>query len=274
MIKTQFQKELLISGKQSQNGAGTTKKDTLKVQSWLNLYAMNNPAAGTATGIDGDFGAATEKALINFQKAKAQPQTGTCDQTLFSLLSKPLADAFTNTPAGTDLRKLIVATATLHLNNTPFELIIDHQSNSGPWVRSYMDGQEGNPMYWCMGFVQTIIDQAASRLNKDFRTLMPLTYSCDTVGTTGLHKGLLKRFTEVRKKPAAIKPGDIFLVQKTPNDWIHTGLITAIHDDTFETIEGNTNTDGSSNGNGVYKRVRNFRSSKLDVFSIEPLTLP
>ncbi|XHR97653.1 hypothetical protein ACFJIV_13940 [Mucilaginibacter sp. UC70_90] len=44
-----------------------------------------------------------------------------------------------------------------------------------------------------------------------------------------------------------------------------------MHGDLFDTIEGNTNTDGSSNGNGVYKRVRNFQTSKLDVFSIQPL---
>jgi hypothetical protein len=75
----------------------------------------------------------------------------------------------------------------------------------------------------------------------------------------------------VRKDPSIVKPGDIFLLQKTPNDWFHTGLITAVHESVFETIEGNTNEDGSHNGIGVYKRSRNFTTSKLDVFSIEPL---
>ena len=271
MIKIQFQKELLISGTQLKTGTANTKKDTQKVQSWLNLFAMNNPNAGTATGIDGDYGDATVQALINFQKVNKLPANGQCTQTVFTALTKPLANAFTQSVTGAGLRARIINTATRHLANAPFELIINRQANMGPWVRSYMDGQEGELLYWCMGFVQTIIDQAASSMNKDFRTLMPQTYSCDTIGTTGLHKGLLYRYTEVRNNPSLVQPGDLFLLQKTPNDWYHTGLITAVHDGLFETIEGNTNTDGSSNGNGVYKRLRNFMQSKLDVFSIEPL---
>ena len=97
MIKTQFQKELVISATQSVDGSTNTKKDTLKVQSWLNLFAMNNPSAGTATGIDGNFGAATERALINYQKANSIRQTGICDQAVFDMLSKPIGDAFTKT---------------------------------------------------------------------------------------------------------------------------------------------------------------------------------
>jgi hypothetical protein len=54
-------------------------------------------------------------------------------------------------------------------------------------------------------------------------------------------------------------------------DWIHTGIIISVSGDVFETIEGNTNNDGSHNGNRACKRVRNFKTSKLDVFSIEPL---
>jgi hypothetical protein len=271
MIKNQFQKEITISGTQS-NGAGTNnKKDVMKIQSWLNLYAHSNPASGTSTGIDGDFGPATEKAVMNFQKAIKVAQTGKVDNGLFAKLSEPMTTAFETAGKGKNLRELIVNIAANHLNQQPFELVIKGQSNSGPWVRSYMDGNEGEPWFWCMGFVQTIVDQAASQLGKDFRMLMPLTYSCDTVATTGLQKGLLRRVAEVRRDPSIIKPGDIFLVQKSPNDWFHTGLVVAVHDNIFETIEGNTNEDGSHNGNGVYKRVRNFMQSKLDVFSIEPL---
>ena len=63
----------------------------------------------------------------------------------------------------------------------------------------------------------------------------------------------------------------IFLLQKSPHDWTHTGIITAIGNGIFETVEGNTNNGGSSNGNAALKRIRNFMQSKLDVFSIEPL---
>ena len=134
-----------------------------------------------------------------------------------------------------------------------------------------MDGHEGEPWFWCMGFVQTIIDQAASSIGKDFKTLMPLTYSCDIVGSTGLNKGILTRYDKIRKDPSTVKPGDIFLIQKAPMDWYHTGIIINIDDDIFETIEGNTNNDGSHNGNRVCRRMRNFMKSRLDVFSVEPL---
>lgn len=243
----------------------------MKIQSWLTLYAMAYRGSGTATGIDGVYGPATEQAVINFQKAERIPQTGAVDQEVFNLLCGPLRRAFEGPIAGTGLRQLIVNTAYHHANQNPFELEIKGQPNSGPWVRAYMNGHEGTDWLWCMGFVQTMIDQAASNLGKNFTDLMPLTFSCDTVGITGLQKGLLTRFSEVRSNPQQVKPGDIFLVQKTPHDWTHTGIITAVSDSIFETVEGNTNEGGSTNGFAAVKRIRNYTTSKLDVFSIEPL---
>ncbi|WP_433763605.1 peptidoglycan-binding protein [Flavobacterium ginsenosidimutans] len=271
MQKTFYQKELLIKATQQRNGANNNKKDVEKIQSWLNLFAMQNPGSGTATGIDGDFGPATEKAVLNYQKFNGLPQNGTVDQNLFDKLASPLKKAFESPISGNNLRELILNTAKNHLKNQPLELVINNQSNTGPWVRSYMDGHEGTEWFWCMGFVQSIIDQAASVQGKNFKTLMPLTYSCDTVGTTGLQKNILTRYQKARTNPALIKPGDIFLLQKTPNDWIHTGIVTAVHADTIETIEGNTNSGGSNNGNAVLDKIRNYKQSKLDFFSIESL---
>lgn len=271
MQKNHFQKELTIAATQKRNGTNNTKKDVQKVQSWLTLFELTKPGSGTLTGIDGDFGSATEKAVMNFQKAKGINQNGIADINTFSLLCSPLQKPFETIPTGNGLRQRILSAAKTHIENFPHELTINNQSNSGPWVRSYMNGMEGEELLWCMGFVQTIIDQAASSLNKNFKDLMPLTFSCDVVGQTGLTKGLLTRFTKVRQDPSIVKPGDIFLIQKTPMDWIHTGIIISVSGDVFETIEGNTNNDGSHNGNRACKRVRNFKTSKLDVFSIEPL---
>jgi len=271
MKKSHFQKELTIPSSQRLNDVNNTKKDVLKIQSWLMLFELVKPNSGTLTGIDGDFGPATEKAVVNFQKANGIKQDGVVDAAVFNLLCKPLQKAFETVPTGNGLRQRILSAAKLHIENFPLELIIKKQSNSGPWVRSYMNGSEGEDFLWCMGFVQTIIDQAASSLGKDFETLMPSTFSCDDVGNTGLKKKLLTRFTKVRQNPSLVKPGDIFLIQKSSTDWIHTGIIVSVGDGVFETIEGNTNNDGSSNGNRACKRVRNFMKSKLDVFSIEPL---
>lgn len=271
MKKNWYQKELVIRNTQKRRGDNNNRKDVRKIQSWLTLYSIQNPHSGTATDIDGDFGPATERAVKNFQREKGVVEDGVVTQEMFDLLCFNLKDAFDKPLLSDNLRDLVLETAENHLKNHPYELMIEGQSNSGPWVRSYMDGNDGSPWYWCMGFVQAIIDQAASTLDKNFKTLMPKTYSCDTVGTTGLNKGILTRYTKLRKDTSLIKPGDIFLIQKSSFDWVHTGIITSINDDVIETIEGNTNIAGSRNGVAVLKRTRNLKKSKIDVFSIEPL---
>lgn len=94
MIKTQFQKEITISGTQSAGSATNNKKDVLKIQCWLNLFAQQNPGSGTSTGIDGDFGQATAMAVTNYQKAKKLDQTGKVDATVFASLCEPMTTAF------------------------------------------------------------------------------------------------------------------------------------------------------------------------------------
>lgn len=271
MRKKSYLKELTIKATQKRRGTSNNKKDVMKIQSWLSLYAIQHPSSGTVTAIDGDFGPATEKAVKNYQIEMNLPVSGIVNQEVFSKLCHTMSEAFEQETSEMDFRTLVVKTAEKHLASFPYELQIKGASNSGPWVRAYMDGHEGSSWYWCMGFAQTIIDQAASTLGKDFRKLFPLTYSCDTVGTKGLELGLLSRYQKIRKAPSLMKPGDMFLLQKSKYDWTHTGIITAIKNDVIETIEGNTNEAGSRNGIAVMKRTRNFMRSKLDVFSVEPL---
>ena len=270
MQKKSYLKEISISGTQKRFGTNV-KKDVEKIQAWLTLYAMQNPNAGTATGIDGDFGPATEQAVKNFQRANGLTATGIVDNYLFDILVTPMKKAFENLITGNNLRELVVNVAKNHAQNNPYELVIRNQSNTGPWVRAYMDGNEGTSWYWCMGFAQTIIDQAASLQGKNFKNLMPLSYSCDTIGTTGLQKKILTRYQTARSNPSLIKPGDLFLLQKSTYDWYHTGIVINVHGDVIETIEGNTNSEGSSNGNAVLNKIRNFKQSKIDFFSIESL---
>ncbi|CAL2086603.1 peptidoglycan-binding protein [Tenacibaculum sp. 190524A05c] len=271
MKKDWYQKELMIKNTQKRHGDHNNRKDIRKIQSWLTLYSIQNPNSGTATDVDGDFGPATERAVKNFQREKGLFENGIVTQETFDVLCGNLKDAFEKPLTSMNFRDLVLETAENHLRNHPYELIINGEANSGPWVRAYMDGKDGAPWYWCMGFVQAIIDQAASAQGKNFKTLMPLTYSCDTVGTTGLNKNILTRYTKLRNDSSLIQPGDIFLIQKSPYDWTHTGIITSVSGDVIETIEGNTNLAGSRNGVAVLKRTRNLLKSKIDVFSIEPL---
>lgn len=48
----------------------------------------------------------------------------------------------------------------------------------------------------------------------------------------------------------------VFLVQRTENDWSHTGFGFGGTPDHFNTLEGNTNDDGNANGYEVAERVR------------------
>ena len=139
---------------------------------------------------------------------------------------------------------------------------------------SDLNGLEGKDILWCMGFVQTLLDQTASAFGRQFTAIMPRSLSCDEVALAGRASGRLTTNTAVRQSPGVAKSGDIFLLRRTRNgqpDWHHAGLITAVHTDVFETIEGNTNTNGSDNGVGVFARNRNFRQQVLDVFSTEGL---
>ncbi len=266
MLKTHYKKELLWS--QSLKKGSAAKKEVTRLQSWLMLHEMAAPGTISVIGIDGDFGNATMQAVKLFQRKLKLPESGVADMRVLDALVLPLKKAFEGKAVGSTLAEYVVSYATNHLNNHPFELTIRAQANCGPWVRSYMDGNEGQSWWWCMGFVQAVVDQAFSAMGLSFKQFMPHTYSCDSVGMNALNNGSLVRYSALRKDPSLARPGDIFLVQKSPYDWIHTGIITRADNDVFETIEGNTNRAGSPNGDRVFRRIRNFRLSKIDVVQL------
>lgn len=270
MIKNYYLKEIAIATTQAK-GQKNNSKDVSKIQSWLTLYAFLHPNSGTATSIDGDFGSATEKAIKNYQASLGITQDGVVTRELFQVLSNDLKVAFSTHIPGSNLRELIVNAAGIHLKSNPRELIIKRESNSGPWVRAYMDGNEGSDWLWCMGFVQTILDCACSQIGQRFTDIIKRSFSCDTVATAAKIKGNFVSYNSVRTGAYLVQPGDIFLLQSKNNsiDWTHTGIIIKTTDsEVFETIEGNTNADGSENGYAVLRRTRNFMQSKLDIIRI------
>ena len=264
MIKSYYLKE--ISGITTCK-IGSRGNDVKRIQEWLCLQALLNSSLATTVNIDGRFGPATENAVKNFQKSNGLKEDGIVDNNLFYLLSKPLKNAYEDLP-DSSLSELVVLYAQQHLNNKPVEFQINGIQNTGPWVRSYCQGNEGNDWPWCMGFVQTILDLAFSRKGLKFTSAMPFSYGCDYVAKHAIDTGKFIKNVEIRTNPAKAKAGDVFLIRKTPTDWIHTGIISKVSNDFFETIEGNTNTAGSPNGYGVFKRIRNFRTTTIDVFSI------
>jgi hypothetical protein len=57
-----------------------------------------------------------------------------------------------------------------------------------------------------------------------------------------------------------ILSGSFFLVRRTPTDWTHTGIIVQAEDEVLQTIEGNTNDDGSREGYEVCARTRGYKN--------------
>lgn len=104
-----------------------------------------------------------------------------------------------------------------------------------------------NGQPWCHVFVCAMA-QAAGILD-----LFPVTASCD-VGR-GWWKSH-KRWSEYPAIGAQVYYG-------TPSDANHTGLVLSFDADTITTIEGNTNDNGSREGDGVYLKHRQRRSANV-----------
>lgn len=262
MIKKQYVKELNLSKLVKPGSKG---KDVKKVQEWLNLWRNYKADWFYNIGVDGEYGPLTEKVIRKFQEMNGLEVDGVVGENTFRVLSQPMLRAFQRID-GTDLRSLIVAYAEQHLKNIPREL---YNSNQGPWVRAYMDGNEGREWAWCMGFVQTILDQAFSTIGKNFTSIMRHSYSCDVVGVQGLDSKRLIRNVNLRENHDLIEAGDVFLVVKSPRDWTHTGIVTGLEDGTIHTIEGNTNDEGSREGFEVCRRIRNFTKRNIDLFKVD-----
>jgi hypothetical protein len=153
-------------------------------------------------------------------------------------------------PPGATLGRMTVAYARQHLAQRPREV---GGENRGPWVRLYMDGNEGADWLWCSGFATFVQRQAAATLGVPVPVAR--TFSCDD-----LAHGAKRATCFVAGCPDShrITPGSLFLVQKTASDWQHVGIVTSAERDAFHTIEGNTNDDGAREGYEVCERVRSY----------------
>jgi hypothetical protein len=107
------------------------------------------------------------------------------------------------------------------------------------------------PAPWCAAFVAYRIHTAAQKLGK--RANWPKT------GAPAAHCSTLYRWAKERDlligRP---EPGCVFLLKHPAHvgRFIHTGLVVRVQAGVIETVEGNTNTNGSPEGIGVFRRVR------------------
>lgn len=254
--------ELTRSGFPFQVGT-TPAEDARRVQEWLSFH-------GHSLAIDDDFGQATQRAVSAYERQIGLPETGRVSAELFRLLTEPMQRALRKPvlPAGTVFAKWVLMVARQHLDEHPLEIGGD---NCGPWVRLYMEGQQGHKQYWCAGFVTTMLQQAEA-LSGSAKPL-PGAVGCDELATQASARGrLLSAADTLRAGNLPKTEGQgcwIFLARNQHNaaDYVHTGLALEFDATTFKTIEGNTNDEGSRNGYEVCSRTRmtaNYDFIRLD----------
>lgn len=234
---------------------GARGKKVRLIQEWLSLN-------GLGLFVDGDFGAATDYAVKEFQRTKRLKVDGVVGEKTFSMLILPMTNALKHiSPDGKSIGQMVVAHAEQHLKQNPREI---GGQNKGPWVRLYMNGNDGSQWLWCAGFVSFILKRACTSL--DVRLPIKTSVSCDTLAANAKEKGIfLKESNAVDREQ--ITPGSLFLDRRTPTDWVHTGIVVHADDEVYETVEGNTNDEGSREGYEVCKRIRGYK--KKDFILIE-----
>ena len=230
-------------------GRGAKKMAARRVQEHLTL-------AGFGVPIDADFGPATEKRLQDFQRAKGLPASGVVDQATFEKLVEPLVKALQPIPgAGKSLSQLTLQYSLQHTAQHPLEV---GGPNSGPWVRTYL-GFEGSGALWCAGFVCYALEAAGRTLG--IAPPIASSFSCDTLADRAKVAGKFVSGAKIRSgaiPKSKLVGGSFFLVARTSTDFTHVGIVSHADASTFDTVEGNTNSGGSSNGTEATERARGY----------------
>ena len=266
MIKSHYQSE--IQGPASYLKIGSKGQDVKKVQEWINLWKYYNTHWSLQIEIDGDFGSITDSAVRQFQAFRGLGIDGVIGPVTWAELVKPMTLAFSDISFfdDSDVRSRVAAFARQHERSKPTEI----NSNMGPWVRAYMDGNEGSKWYWCVGFTETILDQAYSSLEKSYKNHFPdpSHYSCDEVLQYAKNNNKLVNHSELIEGSYVPEKGDMFLNMnpQNMNDATHIGIVLECTGKLITTIEGNTdNHVGSRNGGEVCKRTRDFGKHLIQI---------
>ena len=195
-------------------GRGARNKSVRRIQEWLTLH-------GHSVVVDDDFGPATEAALKLFQGESGLGRSGKLDTETWRRLTRPMRGVLhQQLDHSSSFGQAALTYARAHLKVHPREV---GGSNRGPWVRLYMQGNEGAPWAWCAGFVTFLQRQAADSLGS--RAPIAGSFSCDVLATQAKTAG--KFLSESSASPREITPGSLFLVRSTATDWTHTGMVVS-----------------------------------------------
>ena len=120
-------------------------------------------------------------------------------------------------------------------------------SNSGPRVEEYLKSVNLGPdNAWCAAFVYWCFKQASENLN----CVNPVLKTASCMIHWQKTKGVKITVEDAINNPDLISPGDIFIIRRQGGKG-HTGIVIGISNDYIQTIEGNSNSFHSAEGEGV-----------------------
>ncbi|MCE7066963.1 CHAP domain-containing protein [Dyadobacter sp. CY326] len=217
-----IQKRLTELGIGDLNGSGVFgPKTTSAVKQF---QALHRDAHGLPLEADGKIGSITWAVLFNSDPIAESP--------LPAVDNEPLLD-----------RAVLKAVTQIGIMENP------PLSNKGKEVRMYMESAGSHEgLFWCAGFVYWCFNEAARELgmaNPLVRTVGCLDHWRRTTADRILRKDAVDN-------PALVRPGSIF-IKDHGQGMGHTGIVEKVENGFIRTIEGNSNSNGSSNGIGVFR---------------------
>jgi CHAP domain/Putative peptidoglycan binding domain len=225
------------------------------------VTAIQNRLVAVGCGplqIDGQFGAETFAAVEHFQARSVDNNgmplviDGKVGPTTWSVLfGNATVPPVTSTTSPMLTQVLVVAAGEIGIMEVPLG------SNRGPKVDIYVSTTGLDPASgpaWCACFVYWCFFTACNSLsipNPCVRTAGVLDHWALANSVPSARRILP---AEAQAQPSLIVPGTLFLL-RTSSTTGHMGFIQAVQGNQLTTVEGNTNTNGSREGTGVFQHT-------------------